>query len=164
MKVIQILFLTFSSFIGFAQSNGAKILTENENKEWIANFESLTNIEQKLDSIKHKINRETIYIVSKQACSVVISNPKFRKTEHRQYECKIPFFLVLNKRYYLLDPVENIHAEKLIDLIRAEHIENFEYQDPGLAIVYYGSGGMCGAILIHSKSKDLKKLLKLKVP
>ncbi|HEX8561948.1 MAG TPA: hypothetical protein VF676_03105 [Flavobacterium sp.] len=163
MKIVTTIILFFS-ICGIAQTTSNDKLLAAENLTWLDNFRNLTDIAIKLDSTKLKIRRDIVYAVNERACFYFIPNPNYQKMQHKTYECKIPFILAVGNRYYNLDPIENIHAEKIIGFLLPDHIESFEILNNQMAFAFAGSGASCGGILIHSKHKELRNYLKSNVP
>jgi hypothetical protein len=158
--------LLISGEFSFSQEIEAKqILTEQENVEWIIEFEKINSKNDRLKTIKKKVFNDRIFNINKRSCFNLVDydSPYYRK-EQFLYECKITFVLTVRKEVYLLDLLENSNSLKILNEVTPSHINNIEILHGGkermLAHAYFGSSNCGIAVIINSDSKKLKREIK----
>lgn len=169
MKQILIfaILLTFGKTIYSQETETDSLLTEEQNAEWIAEFEKLTSESNQIAEIKKKIVNDSIFYIS----NINIHNWGFKKVERKSLgsgkkiyesncECKIIFKLVVNSAEYLLDYSEFKHTNKIINLIKETNIDKITIWQKDKALALFGQRAKCGAVVLYSDNRILKRKIK----
>lgn len=136
------------------------VLTTGENLRWLDAFNQERTAKGKLKLITSKIYDELEYVIPMRACMVFVEETaRYKHLKRKKYECKIPFFLFVNGRYFQLDPRTSDLAIFILQRTTDADIEKFDFLRGPHAAALYGSQGSCGAITIHSKSERLEFII-----
>lgn len=157
LQIILLIFLNFTYCNGFGQDT----LTDDINTRWIKGFEKMESKNAKLMAIRQKIFDDRIYNVSQKRKCITL-HKKFKlieKKDIRYYECKILFILDLFGMNIILDAAQQEEVLLVCREFKVKNIEAITVLKFPQSAALYGSDGLCGVVILKSKSKKLKRRL-----
>lgn len=147
-------------------------LTISDNKEWMNEFERLTDKSVQVSYIKSKILADSQYtaenFVNKEDYwkNLVLTGDQAEedggnaKEAKANCDCKIKFKLVLETSEYDLDAAKFRFVNEILDSIEAYQIDAIRVNNKFVKDNNVAKAGECGSVLLYSEDRGLKRLMR----
>ena len=157
-EIIILIFLFFGKIHG---QNPCDLSLENIS--WKSKFEKAQSEIEKIKLIKEKIKFDSVYSPANR--NVVIrdgNNNRYYNKNGDNCGCKILFLLEYSKKKNIpLNLSLKPKLSKIVDKINAENTDIYFHSfDQKTSVSMFGSNGECGFVIMTTKNKGLKKLIK----
>lgn len=161
----KLLFLSLLfTIICFGQNTKIDSLaSKNSNLNWINSLEEVNTKGEKLKVIIEKIKTDSIISQSDITEKIVIKvndGENVNDAINKKTKCKIVFVLIQGKVGHLLDLNQYPNYSVVLKYLTEETIDSIEILKDEKATSLYGSRAICGAVIMKSNNKKLKKLIR----
>ena len=150
MKII-ITFLLISLSV-FSQQSKKPYPKQIESEIWLNKYRTLESDSERIIKIKNKIYSDTLYYNYKK--SIILDNP--RNPEKRI--CKVLFVINFKDEYFDIDLLQSPKLLKVMRKINLNNIKSMKILENPENVMYFGSGGVCGVIIIKCNKRLYRKI------
>lgn len=162
MKTIFLLITLFFSFLGIGQ-NMDSLVSKRNNLEWINELKQINSKEEKIIKIIEKIKSDSIVSkpdISERIVIKVDEGEDVSDAIKKGTKCKIIFALTQKNSTRLLDLNQYPKNSIILNYFNSISIDSIEIIEGDKAVSVFGSSATCGVVVLKSKNRDLKRLIK----
>lgn len=139
------------------------LMSKKSNLNWINTLKEVKTKDEKLTIIIEKIKKDSIISQPDIIEKIVINvneGENINDAINKKTKCKIVFVLIQGKVGHLLDLNQYPNYSAALKYLTEETIDSIEILKDEKAISLYGSLAICGAVIMKSNNRKLKKLIR----